>query len=127
MSGAPAGGVASGAHHDDGDRDRGGFFGRVYDMVCQIPRGTVATYGQIARLVGEPRGARLVGYALHGNPQPGVIPCHRVVFADGSLASAFAFGGEGVQRELLEGEGVAFLPDGRVDMRRCRWRAGLDA
>ncbi len=127
MSGAPAGEVASGAHHGDGDRDREGLFCRVYDMVCQIPRGTVATYGQIARLVGEPRGARLVGYALHGNPQPGVIPCHRVVFADGSLASAFAFGGEGVQRELLEGEGVAFLPDGRVDMRRCRWRAGLDA
>jgi methylated-DNA-protein-cysteine methyltransferase-like protein len=124
VSGVPAGGAASGARRGDGNRE--GFFGRVYDMVRQIPRGAVATYGQIARLVGEPRGARLVGYALHGNPQPGVIPCHRVVFADGSLASAFAFGGEGVQRELLEGEGVAFLPDGRVDMRRCRWRAGLD-
>ena len=53
------------------------------------------------------------------NPEPGVIPCHRVVFADGSLAKGFAFGGEGVQRAMLEAEGVEFLPDGRVDMAKC--------
>lgn len=60
-----------------------GFFERVYQMVEQVPEGMVATYGQIAKLVGEPRRARYVGYALHVNPRPGIIPCHRIVFADG--------------------------------------------
>ena len=59
-----------------GDRSTDGFFNRVYDMVRQVPRGMVATYGQIAKLVGEPRRARYVGYALHVNPEPGTIPCH---------------------------------------------------
>lgn len=108
-----------------GSADREGFFARVYEMVQQIPEGCVATYGQIARLVGEPRKARYVGYALHSNPMSGVVPCHRVVFADGRLANGFAFGGPGVQRELLEGEGVPFADDGRVDLDRCRWQAGL--
>lgn len=96
-----------------------GFFEQVYDVVKQIPMGHVASYGQIARLVGRPRSARYVGYALHSNPTPGVIPCHRVVFRDGSLAPGFAFGGPAEQRKLLEAEGVAFLPDGRVDMNSC--------
>ncbi len=104
---------------------REGFFERVYDMVEQIPRGCVATYGQIAKLVGEPRRARYVGFALHGNPRPGVVPCHRVVFADGRVCEGFVFGGPEVQRALLEEEGVSFLDDGRVDMGRCRWQAGL--
>ena len=54
-----------------------GFFDRVYEMVAQVPAGMVATYGQIAKLVGEPRKARYVGFALHVNPRPGIIPCHR--------------------------------------------------
>ena len=54
-------------------------FERIYAVVCQIPAGKVATYGQIARLAGNPRWARVVGYALHNNPRPGEIPCHRVV------------------------------------------------
>ena len=95
---------------------------RIYDVVTRIPKGTVATYGQVAALAGNPRWARVVGYALHVNPQPGVIPCHRVVMKDGRLSPAFAFGGENVQRALLEGEGVPFLPDGRVDVARCRWK-----
>lgn len=102
-----------------------GFFEQVYQMVEQIPRGRVATYGQIARLVGSPRRARYVGFALHRNPRPGVVPCHRVVFADGSLARGFAFGGVGVQRAMLEQEGVAFREDGRVDLARARWEAGV--
>lgn len=102
-----------------------GFFERVYEMVSQIPPGMVATYGQIAKLVGEPRKARYVGYALHSNPQPGVIPCHRVVFADGRLAEGFAFGGTGVQRQMLEAEGVVFIDDDHVDLSACRWPAGL--
>lgn len=101
----------------------GAFNDAVYDVVRQIPAGRVATYGQVARMVGRPRNARFVGYALHVNPEPGVIPCHRVVFADGSLAPGFAFGGEGEQRRLLLAEGVAFSPDGKVDLGRCRWEA----
>ena len=92
---------------------------RIYEAVRQIPRGSVMSYGQVARLAGNPGAARAVGFALHRNQEPGVIPCHRVVFADGRLTGGFAFGGEGVQRRLLEEEGVEFLPDGRVDMERC--------
>ena len=105
--------------------DREGFFERVYAMVEQIPRGMVATYGQIARLIGEPRRARYVGFALHANPRPGIVPCHRVVFADGSLCEGFAFGGIDVQRSLLEEEGVRFTPTGKVDLAACRWPAGI--
>ncbi len=97
------------------------FTTRIYEVVRQIPRGCVASYGQVAALAGNPRGARGVGFALHRNPQPGVIPCHRVVFKDGRLCGGFAFGGEGAQRALLEDEGVAFLPDGRVDLQKCGW------
>lgn len=97
------------------------FTSRIYEVVTQIPRGCVATYGDVAFLAGNPRGARGVGFALHRNPKPGVIPCHRVVFRDGSLAGSFAFGGKDVQRRLLEQEGVTFLPDGRVDLARHRW------
>ena len=103
-----------------------GFFERVYQMVEQVPEGMVATYGQIAKLVGEPRRARYVGYALHVNPRPGIIPCHRIVFADGRLAPGFAFGGPEAQRELLEAEGVSFLADGRVDLSATRWPAGIE-
>ena len=98
-----------------------GLFREFYRVVKAIPRGKVANYGQVALLAGHPRAARFVGYALHSNPEPGVIPCHRVVFKDGSLASGFAFGGPDVQRRLLENEGVTFLPDGRVDLQECQW------
>lgn len=103
-----------------------GFFDRVYEMVAQVPAGMVATYGQIAKLVGEPRKARYVGFALHVNPRPGIIPCHRIVFADGRLCEGFAFGGPEAQHEMLAGEGVPFLPDGRVDLARHRWPAGTE-
>ena len=101
-----------------------GFFERVYDVVRQIPAGRVASYGQVARVVGEPRKARFVGYAMHASPgMAGGVPCHRVVFKDGTLCSGFAFGGSDQQRALLDGEGVTFLPDGRVDMEACDWEA----
>lgn len=105
--------------------DREGFFERVYDAVRQIPEGSVATYGQIAALIGEPRRARYVGFALHANPYPGEIPCHRVVFADGRICEGFAFGGPQAQRALLEDEGVAFRDGTHVDLDACRWPAGL--
>ena len=97
-----------------------GFFERVYEVVEQIPEGMVATYGQVALLAGRPRSARYVGYALHSNPRPGEIPCHRVVFADGRICEGFAFGGPDAQRELLLGEGVAFKDDMHVDLAVCR-------
>ncbi len=87
----------------------------------QIPEGKVATYGQVARLAGDPRWARVVGYALHVNPAPGEIPCHRVVNRQGKTAAAFAFGGSDIQRALLEQEGVDFCPDGTVDMEHHAW------
>lgn len=93
------------------------FFEAVYRAVSVIPRGRVASYGQIARAAGNPRAARQVGWALHRNPRPGVIPCHRVLFADGRTTPSFAFGGEDVQRALLEGEGVIFDPSGRAESR----------
>lgn len=98
-----------------------GVFERIYDVVCTIPKGKVATYGQVAALAGNPRWARVVGYALHANPKPGVIPCHRVVNRNGETAASFAFGGGDVQRALLEAEGVRFLSDGRVDMTQFQW------
>ena len=104
--------------------EKEGFFTRTYALVRQIPEGRVASYGQIARMLGEPRKARFVGFAMHGSPgMAGGVPCHRVVFKDGSLAPGFAFGGPDVQREMLEEEGVGFLDDGRVDMARYAWEA----
>lgn len=93
-----------------------GFFERVYALVRQIPPGRVASYGQLALLLGNPRGARQVGWAMRCCPDG--VPWQRVVMADGSIA-----GGEfsGLRRALLEGEGVPFRPDGRVDMEACRW------
>ncbi|PWM71687.1 MAG: cysteine methyltransferase [Bacillota bacterium] len=99
-----------------------GFFQEVYKIVKQIPEGKVATYGQIAVLCGNPRCSRAVGYALHVNPEPIVIPCHRVVNREGRLAPAFAFGGEDVQKSLLEREGVPVREDGTVDLSRYLWR-----
>ena len=97
------------------------FFERVYEFVKTVPRGKVVTYGDVARAIGAPRCSRQVGWALHVNPEQGVIPCHRVVFADGSLASGFAFGGEGVQKALLVSEGVKFTADNKVDLKKYRW------
>ena len=94
----------------------GNVFKRIYDVVCSIPKGRVATYGKVAMLAGNPRWARVVGYALHVNPNPDVIPCHRVVNRDGKVAQSFAFGGGESQRKLLEAEGIVFEPDGRVDL-----------
>ena len=97
-------------------------FEKIYEVVKMIPRGRVASYGQVAAYAGNPRWSRVVGYALHVNPDPDAIPCYRVVTKDGDLSEAFAFGGENVQRELLLRDGVEFTQDGRVDMAKYRWR-----
>ena len=95
-------------------------FTKIYDVVKQIPYGKVATYGQIAALAGNKRWARVVGYALHANPDPDNIPCFRVVDRNGNVSKAFAFGGENRQIELLEKEGIGFR-DGHVDMGKYQW------
>lgn len=97
------------------------FNDRVYEIVRQIPEGKVLSYGQVACMAGSWRASRAVGYALHRNPYQGKVPCHRVVFQDGRLAKGFIFGGPGVQRQLLEAEGVGFTAEGCVDMGKCRW------
>ena len=103
----------------------GDFANRVFAVVRRIPAGKVATYGQVGRMIGAPRAARYVGYALHGNPEPGsepgCIPCHRVVFKDGRMATGFAFGGPDEQRKMLAAEGVAFDEEGRVLMDVFQW------
>ncbi len=95
-------------------------FQLIYDVVKEIPPGKVATYGQVARLAGNGRWARVVGYALHANPDPEHIPCHRVVNRLGEVSSAFAFGGENRQIALLEREGVK-VEGTRVDLEKYRW------
>lgn len=90
---------------------------RIYEAVKKIPRGRVATYGQVAELAGDKKMARAVGNALHRNPEPGVIPCHRVVNAKGQLSGEFAFGGVGAQAKLLEEEGIQ-VQNGKVDLEK---------
>ena len=94
------------------------FFEQVYEIIKQIPQGKVVTYGQVAYALGNPRAARQVGYALHVNPKPKVIPCHRVVNRFGRLAPAFAFGGQDVQAQLLRDEGVEVSEEFTVDLSR---------
>ncbi|MBO5198629.1 MAG: MGMT family protein [Lachnospiraceae bacterium] len=96
-------------------------FETIYEVVKQIPCGKVATYGQVASLAGNARLARVVGYALHANPDPEHIPCYRVVNRFGEVSEAFAFGGGNRQVELLRAEGVEFGEDGRVKMEKYQW------
>lgn len=90
---------------------------RIYEAVKKIPKGHVATYGQIAEMAGNPRMSRAVGNALHKNPDPLHIPCFRVVNSKGELAGAFAFGGGKAQEELLREDGVEVV-DGKVDLEK---------
>ena len=96
-------------------------FEKIYEVVKNIPKGKVASYGTIAAMAGNPRWSRVVGYALHTNPEPMIIPCHRVVTRNGEVSKAFAFGGDNMQRLLLAEEGIEFLPDGRIDMKKYGW------
>ena len=95
-------------------------FELIYDVVKQIPKGKVATYGQVAALAGNKHWSRVVGYALHANPDPEHIPCHRVVNCRGEVSKAFVFGGANRQIELLQAGGMEFA-DGRVDMDKYQW------
>jgi O-6-methylguanine DNA methyltransferase len=90
---------------------------RIYEAVRKIPRGKVATYGQVAQLAGDKKMARAVGNALHKNPDPATIPCYRVVNSKGELAGEFAFGGSGAQARLLMADGIE-VENGKVDLKR---------
>ncbi len=92
-------------------------FDRIYEIVRKIPQGKVMTYKQVS-LLANVATPRIVGFALHVNKDPQNIPCHRVVFADGSLTPGYAFGGEGVQKEKLEEEGVTFNTKGRINLEK---------
>lgn len=93
----------------------------IYDAVKTVPKGTVATYGQIALMSGHRGAARAVGNALHINPFPGEVPCHRVVNSRGMLAPEFAFGGIDEQAKRLRTEGVQVC-DGIVDLEQYQFR-----
>ena len=90
---------------------------KIYEIVKMIPSGKVATYGQVATLAGNANLARTVGNALHINPDPASIPCHRVVNSKGKTAEFYAFGGADAKRKRLEAEGVVFDANGKVDLK----------
>ena len=96
-------------------------FEKIYDIVKRIPEGKVCTYGTVAALAGDPKLSRVVGYALHANPDSSSIPCHRVVNRFGEVSRAFAFGGANAQILLLEGEGIVFNDEGKVDLKKYLW------
>lgn len=105
------------------------FFDRVYAAVRRIPAGRVASYGQVAALCEHPHAARTVGWALSGMPpaladpaHPDAIPWWRVISSAGYISIAGRDDAAGLQRRLLEAEGVEFTAAGRVDLQRFRWR-----
>lgn len=98
------------------------FIEAVCEYLTMVPPGKVVTYGQIARWMGNPGLARVVGNALHQNPDPQRFPCYRVVNSQGKLTGRFAFGGINVQKELLERDGVEVSDDYRVDLSKYQWQ-----
>jgi len=95
------------------------FYAQVYDIVAKIPPGRVTTYGDIAKMLGRPRAARFVGYAMNASVETdNNLPWHRVTFADGRTWDGQW---ERVQRDLLTAEGVGFTADGKIDVEKYRW------
>ena len=97
------------------------YFESVYEIVARIPEGKVATYGQVAAMLGNPRAARTVGWAMRAVPSTLRLPCHRVVNKTGTLAPSYAFYGYENQRALLEAEGVTFTNAGSINMAMHLW------
>ena len=99
-------------------------YARIYAVIKKIPKGKVATYGQIAALAGIPRGARQVGTALRSTPDNAKLPWQRVINAQGRISlrlKDWESGGDDYQRVLLEGEGIAISAEGKIDLQRFRW------
>lgn len=101
-------------HHMDG------LFEKVHELVKKIPAGSVATYGQVAHLLGV-KDVRKIGWALHANKDAN-CPCHRVVNKEGRLAPGYAFGGPGEQKKKLIQEGVIFVDEMHVDLQKAEWK-----
>lgn len=98
------------------------FFEEVYRVVGMIPEGQVATYGQIARYLGNPGAARTVGWALHGLPAGRKIPWHRVINSQGSISGSRGGLRAAQQRAMLEEEGIFFNDTGRIDLDKYQWK-----
>lgn len=96
-------------------------FEKIYEVVKKIPKGKVATYGQIATLAGNRHLSQIVGFALHVNPDPEHIPCYRVVNRFGEVSKAFAFGGENKQISLLRADGIEVSDEGKVELNTYLW------
>ncbi len=110
--------------HESTEVDESTFAERVFEIVRQIPVGRVTTYGDIALALGDPRGARQVGWAIAGSP-PGLdLPFHRVVNREGFLSGGWAFGHPEIMKQRLVAEGVPFRDEYTVDIARCRWVPG---
>jgi methylated-DNA-protein-cysteine methyltransferase-like protein len=105
----------------------GRFADQVFEIVRQIPYGMVTSYGDIARALGDPRGGRQVGWAIAGSPAGLDAPFHRVVNRDGFLSGGWAFGHPEVMKQRLVAEGVAFVDEFTVDMKRCHWIPGSES
>lgn len=103
------------------NRHATGAYQRIYTVVRRIPRGRVATYGQVARLAGLPGRARQVGYAMYALPRGSTVPWQRVVNARGTISRRRVPGAEFTQRVLLEQEGIRFGAGGRISLGRYRW------
>jgi methylated-DNA-protein-cysteine methyltransferase-like protein len=106
-------------------REKSDSYERIYAVVSKIPRGKIATYGQVAELAGLSGHARQVGYALHATPDEIAIPWQRVVNAKGEISPRADPLMAGVQKSLLDAEGVSFDANGRIDLARCRWQPRL--
>jgi methylated-DNA-protein-cysteine methyltransferase-like protein len=98
-----------------------GFFEQVYHLVRRVPRGRVTSYGAIARILGHPRAARTVGWALHSLPEGSDVPWHRVINSQGCIPATSREHAADLQRALLEAEGVEFDERGVVDWQRFGW------
>src|SRR5262245_45022721 len=103
----------------------GKLYERIYAVIRRIPRGRVATYGQIAALARIPLQARQVGYALHSLPSGSSVPWHRVINAQGRISTRAGSDGDLIQRALLERERVSFDKAGRVNLKEFQWRPAL--
>ena len=99
------------------------FADKIYKIAADIPRGKVATYGQLAKMAGSPKAARAVGMCMKHNPDQKIVPCHRVVASDGKLTGYSAQGGVSEKKKKLLKEGVLFLGE-RVDLMRSGWGRG---
>lgn len=103
------------------DSPKNDLYPKIYGVVAKIPRGRVATYGEVAVRAGLPNHARTVGYALHALRPGTTLPWHRVINAQGRISMGLMTGEADLQRALLEAEGVGFDETGRVDLRRFGW------